>query len=171
MDMYEQLQDEARKDGIDVLDYCFESERIKGLYCDGTVAIRKDLNITEKSCVLAEELGHHYTTSGNILDQSTAVNRKQEQRARLWAYNRQIGLMGIISAWKHGCRTCYEMAEFLGVTEEFLSEALSAYKSKYGIYKAIVLYFQNLRLKNYGTTLIEWNISILCRSMKKYCLW
>lgn len=36
------------------------------------------------------------------------------------------------------------MAEFLGVTEEFLSEALSAYKSKYGIYKAIdhyLIYF------------------------------
>ena len=140
MDMYERLQDEARQDGVNVLDYCFKSERIKGLYCDGTVAIRKDLNITEKSCVLAKELGHHYTTSGKILDQSSAANRKQEQRARFWTYDRQIGLMGIISAWKHGCRTCYEMAEFLGVTEAFLSEALAAYRNKYGVCKALAHY-------------------------------
>ena len=147
MDMYERLQDEARQDGVDVLDYCFESERIKGVYCDGTVAIRKTLNITEKSCVLAEELGHHYTTSGKILDQSSAANRKQAQRARFWAYERQIDLMGIISAWKHGCRTCYEMAEFLCVTEAFLSEVLEAYRNKYGVCKALdhyLIYFTRI---------------------------
>lgn len=145
MDMYEELQDEACQGGIDILDCRFESERIKGLYCDGAVAIRKDLNTTEKSCILAEELGHHYTTSGNILDQSSVMNRKQELRARLWAYDRLIGLIGIISAWKHGCRTCYDMAEFLGVTEEFLLEAISAYRNKYGVYKALdhyLIYFQ-----------------------------
>ena len=41
MNAYEKLQEEACKDGIDVIDYPFESENIKGLYCDGTVATRK----------------------------------------------------------------------------------------------------------------------------------
>lgn len=98
------------------------------------IAINKDIDTSaEKSCVLAEELGHYYTTTGDILDQSTVTNRKQELRARLWAYNKQIGLSGIISACKHGCRNLCEMAEYLDVTEEFLNEALSAYQSKYGI--------------------------------------
>ena len=67
MNTYEELQDAACKDGIDVIDYPFGTERIKGLYCDGTVAIRKDIETqAEKSCILAEELGHHYTTTGNI---------------------------------------------------------------------------------------------------------
>ena len=33
---------------------------------------------TEKACVLAEELGHHYTTVGDIIDQKESENRKQE---------------------------------------------------------------------------------------------
>ena len=41
---------------------------------------------------LAEELGHHYTTVGDILDQTNVSNRKQERLARVWAYNRRIGL-------------------------------------------------------------------------------
>ena len=69
------------------------------------IAINKDIKTsTEKACVLAEELGHYYTTVGDILDQSDAGNRKQEFRARLHGYNRMVGLMGIIRAYEHGCR-------------------------------------------------------------------
>lgn len=36
----------------------------------------------EKACVLAEELGHHYTAVGDIIDQSYYSNRKQELRGK-----------------------------------------------------------------------------------------
>ena len=105
-----------------------------GLLINKRIAIRKNLSThTEKACVLAEELGHYYTTSGNILDQNEVTNRKQELGARLWAYNHQIGLIGIIRAYEHGCRNASEMAEYLNVTEAFLQDALSCYRSKYGI--------------------------------------
>lgn len=65
MNSYESLQEEARKDGVNVIDYSFDSKRIRGLYCDGIVAIRKDMTTTEKSCILSEELGHHHTTTGS----------------------------------------------------------------------------------------------------------
>lgn len=100
MNPYEYLQEKACKDGVDVIDYPFHSSRIRGLYCNGTVAIRQNMTTAEKSCVLAEELGHHYTTAGNILNQADIGNRKQELRARLWAYNTRIGLLGIIKAFK-----------------------------------------------------------------------
>lgn len=103
--------------------------RIKG----NKIAIRRNLSTKEKCCVLAEELGHYYTTSGNILDQSKISNRKQELKARLWAYDKLIGLSGIIQGYRSGCRNQYELAECLGVTEEFLQEALGCYKKKYGI--------------------------------------
>lgn len=105
-----------------------------GLLINKRIAIRKNISThTEKACVLAEELGHYYTTSGNILDQDEITNRKQELRARLWAYNHQIGLIGIIRAYEHGCRNASEMAECLNVTEEFLQDVLNCYRSKYGI--------------------------------------
>lgn len=112
----------------------------KGRIYKNRVAIRRSLSTTEKACVLAEELGHHYTTVGNILDQSKAENRKQERRARLWAYKRAFDLVDLVSAYKHGCRNRYEIAEYLEVTEQFLQEALDTYKEKYGIYTKVDRY-------------------------------
>ena len=105
-----------------------------GLIKGRRIAIRNTIRTqTEKSCVLAEELGHYYTTVGDIIDQSNAANRKQELRARLWAYNCQIGLRGIIKAFDRNCKNTHEMAEYLDVTEDFLNEAITAYRNKYGI--------------------------------------
>lgn len=102
--------------------------RIKG----NRIAIRKGLSEREKKCILAEELGHYYTGVGNILDQSIEENRKQENLGRIYAYNKLIGLIGIIDAYRNHCRSLHESAEYLDVTEEFLLEALEHYKSKYG---------------------------------------
>lgn len=134
MNVYESLEDEACKDNIDIIPYHFRSDNLKGLYCNGVIGLNKDLDTTpEKACILAEELGHHYTTYGNILDQTGISNRKQELRARMWAYDRQIGLIGIIRCFEAGCQSQSEMAIFLDVTEEFLREALERYRQKYGI--------------------------------------
>lgn len=98
------------------------------------IAIHKGLKTqTEKACILAEERGHHFTTSGDIIDQTDIQNRKQEFRARMWAYNDRIQLNQIVDAYKYGCRNTYEIAEYLEVTEEFLNDALNAYRDKYGV--------------------------------------
>ena len=110
------------------------------------IAINRSLPTqVEKSCVLAEELGHHYTTTGDILDQNNVMNRKQEYRARLYGYNLKIGLAGLIRAYEAGCRDRYEMTEYLDVTEEYLEEAIQCYRSKYGVCTAVdnyVIYFE-----------------------------
>lgn len=132
MNSYEILLLEASEYGLIVKEkpLKYNNGRIKG----SRVAIRQDLSTSiEKACVLAEELGHHYTTYGNILDQSDTSNRKQELRARAWAYNKQIGLLGLIRAYEHGCRNRFEIAEYLEVTEEVLEECLIFYQNKYGV--------------------------------------
>lgn len=143
MNSYEILLSEASENGLIVKEkpLKYNNGRIKGF----RVAIRKDLSTSiEKACVLAEELGHHYTTYGNILDQSNTSNRKQELRARAWAYNKQIGLIGLVRAYEHGCRNRFEVAEFLEVTEEVLEECLVFYRNKYGTFQNVdnyVVYF------------------------------
>lgn len=144
---YENLLMSPEAKDIDIIDRKFKSSKIRGLYCDGTIALKEDMTTTEKACVLAEELGHHYTTVGNILDQSKAENRKQERRARMWAYKRAFDLVDLVSAYKYGCRNRYEIAEYLEVTESFLQEALDTYKEKYGVYTKVdryVVYFEPL---------------------------
>lgn len=142
----EMLEDTADQEGIPIDTVRFDSERIKGLYCDGNIALSADLETSaDRSAVLAEELGHHYTSSGIILDMHDTGNRKQELRARVWAYNKMIGLYGLIRAYKHRCANRYETAEYLGVTEEFLQEAIDYYHSKYGMVCRLdnyVVYFE-----------------------------
>ncbi len=135
MNSYEKLLDTASVDGLRVIErYDFSGTRLKGLYCDKTVAISQDIESdTERSCILAEELGHYYTSHGDIIDLDAVGNRKQELRARIWAYNKKVGLCGIIQAYKHGCQNLHDTADFLDVTEEFLMDALEQYRRHYGI--------------------------------------
>lgn len=128
---YEELLDTA-----DQLDLAVKEQPLTvhdGLIRGRRIAIRKSIETqAEKSCVLAEELGHYFTSFGNILNMDEIQNRKQELRARLSGYDMQIGLIGIVECYKHHCRSIYEMAEYLQVTEEYLKEALECYSRKYG---------------------------------------
>ena len=72
MNTTEVLTEEAYSHGAETIDWRFTSDRIKGLYCDGVIAISDRLKGPEKAAVLAEELGHHLTASGNILRSSAA---------------------------------------------------------------------------------------------------
>lgn len=145
MNLFERLEDEACKDGINVITHEFRNQRISGLYCDGTIGINKSINTSSgKACVLAEELGHHYTSVGNIIDMTDLQNRKQERQARLWGYNKLIGLTGIIKAFQAGCQSRHEMAELLDVTEEYLQECIDCYRDKYGVCTEVdnyIIYF------------------------------
>lgn len=132
---YEELLFEADKTGITVKEFDIPGYggRIKG----NRVAINKDETFMSKGCILAEELGHYHTTVGDILDQTITVNRKQERIARLWSYNKLIGLSGIIRAYQNRCTSIDDMADYLEITEEFLKEALECYRQKYGEYTVL----------------------------------
>lgn len=140
---YEALLVEADSEGLTVkeMPMRYNNGRIKG----NRIAIRKDISTSaEKACVLAEELGHHHTSVGNILDMNDIRNRKQERQARFWGYNKLIGLTGIIQAFEAGCQSTHEAAEYLEVTEEYLLEAVKCYQDKYGTCKEIdnyIIYF------------------------------
>ena len=141
---YEQLLTTADQNGLLVKEKTLVQH--DGLLSGRRIAIRKDIETqAEKSCVLAEEIDHHCTSSGDILDQTDIMNRKQEYRARFYGYNLKIGLTGLIRAYEAGCRNLFEMADFLDATEEYLKEAIQCYKSKYGICTAVdnyIIYFE-----------------------------
>lgn len=133
---YEELLIEADQAGLIVKEkpLLISDGRIKGT----RIAIRQDIpTLTKKADVLAEELGHYYTATGDILNQINIANRKQERAGRLWAYNKRIGLTGIINGYRAHCQNRPELAEYLEVSEEFLQEALDCYRDKYGTYATV----------------------------------
>lgn len=116
-----------------------------GRISQNKIAIRNTLTLTQKNCVLAEELGHYYTSTGNILNQDNIENRKQEYKARLWAYDKVVGLMGLVNAYKSGCRNRHEVVDYLNIDEKFLADAIECYKSKYGVFTILdtyIIYFE-----------------------------
>ena len=98
-----------------------------GLYADGCVWINQDMPSNRKACVLAEEVGHYETSSGDILDQTDTGNRKQELTARKWAYNKVVPEEKISEAISAGYTEVWEIADHLDVDEQFLREALKYY--------------------------------------------
>lgn len=134
---YEKLRKEAAQKGINIYEEPMNIA-IKGLYGNNTIWINKHIPTNkEKSCILAEELGHFHTTDGDILDQTGLQNRKQERIARSWAYHRLIPFEKIVQAHKHGVKNRHELAEYLDVTEDFLDEAIKHYKEIYGLFKSV----------------------------------
>lgn len=133
LNFYEKLLVEAENENIIVKEKSFESS-LDGLYFDNKIALNKNTLVRncEKACVLAEELGHHYKTYGNIIDLNNIDNLKQERKARLYAYDKLVGINGLIEAYIAGCRSLYDTADYLNVTEEFLSDAIEEYTRKYG---------------------------------------
>lgn len=143
--MYDKLMLESEEDNILVAEAPF-GEKIDGLYYMGTIAVNANLDTkAEKCCILAEEMGHHYKTHGNILNLKDICNRKQEKIARNWAYEKLVPLRGLIEAFNQGVHKRYDLADHLGVTEEFLSNAVEHYKERHGTYFELdtyVIYFE-----------------------------
>lgn len=126
MTTYEDLLNEAYKEGITVKEkpLKYSDGRIKG----NKIAIRKSIETDkEKACILAEELGHYYTTVGNILNQNDSNNRRQELIARKWAYEKILPIENILFAVQDGHTEIWDMAEYLDVDEKFLRDALKCY--------------------------------------------
>ena len=116
----------------DELDISEHDMKNKGLYADETVWINKKLPTKEKACILAEEIGHYKTTVGDILQQEDISDVKQESKARAWAYDKLVPIDELKRAFDAGCRSTYEIAEYLDIDEGFLKESLDHYTAKHG---------------------------------------
>ncbi len=128
---YEKLLSHADKLGIKVKEIDFECNDECGYYSNNKILINNRISEVQKYAVLAEELGHHHKTVGDITNQNKIENKKQELIARRWGYEQLIGIIDLINAYNYGCENKYEIAKYLNVTENFLSQALEYYSCKY----------------------------------------
>ena len=130
---YETLLEKAEQQHLTVNE--LDMAQFDGLIIGKDIFLRSTINTQkQKACVLAEEIGHALTSAGNILDYNVQNNWRQEVKARTVGYELMVGLDDIVEAFNSGCRNRYELAEYLGVTEKYLQEAVERYHEKYGVY-------------------------------------
>lgn len=121
-----------------------------GLYYDNLVVINKTKNNYEKHCILAEELGHHFTTYGDILDLKEMRNLKLELVARSWGYEKIVSLDKLIECYLSGHTTVEDICTYLEVVPSYLFKALEKYNQRYGlsvIHKEYEIFFDPLNIK------------------------
>ena len=95
----ETLEQEAYDQHIYIDYVSFKSERIKGLYVDGSIAIKEGMTNAETADTLAEELEHHYTTVGSLGLEPTIGASVSLESSRDTADIARI-VMSWRSAWK-----------------------------------------------------------------------
>lgn len=129
---YDDLYREALKCGLSIHEAALPLT-IRGLYADNVICLNRFIpTMTERTCVLAEEIGHHHRSVGNILHQATVVQRKQELQGKWWAFQYLVPCSRIIDAYHERISGRHDLAEWLGVTEEFLQGSIDFYTARHG---------------------------------------
>ena len=133
MDTYEVMLQDAVQHGYRVIENCIFSSDAKGLVVGNKIGLSSSLQTSaEKACVLAEEIAHAELTATDITDMSRWQSRHEEIKARRLSHDKLIGIRGLLDAYRFGCQSRHEAAEFLGVTEDFLQAAVDGYIARYG---------------------------------------
>lgn len=141
MTRYEKLLVKAENIGIRVKEIDFGIDDEVGYYCNNKILINSRLNEKQKHCVLAEEMGHHVKTYGDITDQSKIENKKQELVARRHGYTFILKPLDIVYAMKCGCKDVCEIAEFYELTANQVTDIMNDFKKQYGLGKRFDKYF------------------------------
>lgn len=149
MTKYEELLIQVEKEGIDVFEINIGTFQKYGKYIDNMIVINSNMTDIEKREVLAEELGHHYTTYGNITNQNEINNAKQELVARSYSYKILVKPNDIVEAMRHGASNIYEVAEYVHVTVDTLYKIIDDFRKKYGIGVRVGNYYLQLE-PNFG---------------------
>lgn len=114
------------------LDEDLKIPNVSGIYIsipglNPIIGIKKNVS-TEKEyySILAEELGHHFKTIGNLIKHETSyigdiLKQKEELKAKLWASNFFISDEEVVQAILDCSNNIYTLAERFNVTEEIIN--------------------------------------------------
>ena len=87
---------------------------------------------TLKRCVLAEELGHCRMKAGEIFEQSSVAQVKEELKSCRWAHEKLVHFQRLLQVVRTGLECVYDIAELFEVPGQFMIDAILHYQNKYG---------------------------------------
>lgn len=126
------LYELANEQNIEVIQYPMEENGSMSIMLeDGTCFIGIDGSIRDgdiqERVHLSHELGHCVT--GSFYNIYAAIDHRQrhENRADKWAIRELIPVEDLDEAVANGCTELWELAEWFGVTEQFIKKAVCYY--------------------------------------------
>lgn len=143
----------------------FKNSKVKGLYIKlndlpAIIALDKSI-LSYRSLflsILAEELGHHFTTQGDLLKESNSyseklIKNKKEILARKWASDFLISDDEFVQALN--CCICnnFDMCDYFDVTEEILNYKILSIMNDEIKYKTIVNNFMLKEAQYYACSI------------------
>lgn len=127
------LYNEAAKNDVIVVDEDLKSSEAMSICDEGSclVAIdsRKVKNNADRLVKTAHELGHCET--GAFYNQYSSLNvvSKNEYTADKWAVQKLMPADELLSAVSEGYTEAWQLADYFGVTEDFVHKAYKIYKA------------------------------------------
>lgn len=135
MTKYERLLQYAYDENIDVIEDNRLPEGFNGLYFHinnrTVIVIRQWLTGSEKTCVLVEELGHHWYSACDRRSSAPSEISRSEYLALRWATETAIPWKTLQAALIESRFCLYDCADLLDVTYSFLLSAIAHYDEKY----------------------------------------
>lgn len=121
----------AENSGIQVDRYDLKSNRSMSVLYKDKLFVGLDNNISgaEERVCLAHEIGHCETCSFYNINSPLDVRGKHERRANVWAIKAMIPYADYIKALKQGETNIYSLADYFGVTEDFMRKVVEYYNS------------------------------------------
>lgn len=134
LSLKEKLYQAANNEGIEVFyrhTIAAKSYIIKdGDYFAMAVDRKQIASAAEEATLIGHELGHYYTGYLYSADTPLQTRGRCEYRANAWAYKAICPVERIKEAIKNNCENLWEIAEYLGLPEDFLAAAIGYYKGK-----------------------------------------
>lgn len=119
----------ADKAGIKIDRFNLRRNRSLSVKLDNELFVGLDNNImgVEERVCLAHEIGHCETMSFYNIYSPLDIRAKHERRANIWAIKAMIPYKSYLHALKIGCTEIYTLADYFGVTEDFMKKAVEYY--------------------------------------------
>lgn len=120
----------AEKNGITIDRFSLPANSSVSLKIGGSLFVGMDNDVrgaAEKVC-LAHELGHCVTSSFYNFYSKLDIREKHERKANLWAISMLVPERKFKAALKSGYDNVYSLAEYFGVTADFMKKAVKYYK-------------------------------------------
>ncbi|MBL1228726.1 ImmA/IrrE family metallo-endopeptidase [Enterococcus sp. BWB1-3] len=143
MDKYEELFLKI-SDEVPIVETSLTGYNLYGFYYNNIIYIEETLSLVDKYETLLEEYGHYRTSSGVILDLKERANRQQESLAFSHSLGTRVTIEDFLECYEKGMKYYWEVAEYLGLSSEFLYNLVQEVKRRHGLiieYKNYVIKF------------------------------